>query len=130
MFDPKKPVRTRDGRQARIICTDRKDRPGWRAIPYVALVVAADGGEDTYWYHEDGTCHNKVQELDLINIPEKHTLRGWVNVYPPGQVYPYSQKPEGSRFYSTRTAADEWAMNQLRIACIEISREFEEGEGL
>ena len=75
MFDPTKPVQTRDGRKARIICRDAKGP--W---PIVALVdyghqdaphcFAANGYELTDGLERPG---------DLVNIPTKR--EGWVNVY-------------------------------------------------
>jgi hypothetical protein len=75
-FDPTKPVQTRDGRSARILCTDLKDR--W---PIVAAITRTDGTEYSTGYAVDGkfTCRHQP-ERDLINVPEKRTV--WVNVYP------------------------------------------------
>ena len=39
-FDPTKPVQTRDGREARIICTDVERKGDW---PIVALIKTSDG---------------------------------------------------------------------------------------
>lgn len=65
MFDPTKPVRTRDGRPARIICTDRK---ALGAAPIAALVMGVSG-EDLSWHNEDGIKygyhHSAVH--DLVN---------------------------------------------------------------
>lgn len=123
-FDPTKPVQTRDGRKARIICTDA---PGLH--PLVALVsncVAPEEGEPNtvFRYKADGKGAplNCATHLDLINIPEKHTLRGWVNVYGP-------KWSDCSLAYDSRQNADAMVSGK-RIACIEITREFEEGEGL
>lgn len=115
-FDPTKPCTTRNGRPARIVCTDRKLHGG----PIVALYIDESGGEQIASYTPDGNlwCRND-RRYDLINIPEK--IEGWVNFYDSGEGsfrgYSYP-----SRADADRTAKDE------RIACIKIS--FTEGEGL
>ena len=69
-----KPVCTRDGRKARIICFDRNGR-----MPIVALITNA-GREDTYYYFNDGKGNNNDEgDYDLMMLPEKK--EGWVNVY-------------------------------------------------
>ena len=74
-----KPVCTRDGRKARIICYDRKD-----IKPIVALVTCINGTsviEKAFYYFEDG-CHlskNDNNIYDLMMLPEKK--EGWINIY-------------------------------------------------
>lgn len=67
-FDPTKPVQTRDGRKARIICTDVRDD----YYPIMALVQGCTG-EYAMSYTGDGSHHHRshVGDLpdDLINIP-------------------------------------------------------------
>ena len=72
-----KPVCTRDGRKARIICFDRID-----AKPILALVPSTDGkGEDVFDYFVSGKriANSLESDLDLMMLPEKK--EGWVNVY-------------------------------------------------
>ena len=72
-----KPVCTRDGRKARIICFDRID-----AKPILALVPSTDGkGEDAFDYFVSGKriANSLESDLDLMMLPEKK--EGWVNVY-------------------------------------------------
>ena len=72
-----KPVCTRDGRKARIICFDSN---GGR--PIVALVTECDDEEEIpYKYHCDGSynCQSIPSDNDLMMLPEKK--EGWVNVY-------------------------------------------------
>ena len=67
MFDPNKPVQTRDGRKARIICTDAL----MFHSPTIALVKGPDGWEKIYKYQEDGSLDFADDTgLDLINIEE------------------------------------------------------------
>lgn len=72
-----KPVCTRDGRNARIICFDAK---GGR--PIVALVTECDDEEEVpYKYHCDGSynCQSIPSDNDLMILTERK--EGWVNVY-------------------------------------------------
>ena len=74
-----KPVCTRDGRKARIICFDRIDNTGCK-LPIVALVQCEET-EVLQLYHDDGKCDVKA-DLDLMMLSEKK--EGWVNVYKGG----------------------------------------------
>lgn len=69
-----KPVCTRDGRKARIICFDTKGD----VCPIIAL-VEENGIESAYHYDKNGKNAYKKSELDLMMFPEKK--EGWVNVY-------------------------------------------------
>ena len=69
-----KPVCTRDGRPARIICFDRKID-----TPIVALIEHVDGSETLQCYFYNGKCcHNETSDYDLMMLPEHK--EGWVNV--------------------------------------------------
>lgn len=63
---------TRDGRKVRVLCTDRKDKPGVTE-PYnvIALVAGQDGHEGGYKYLSNGKIHFLSEtDLDLqIEIP-------------------------------------------------------------
>ena len=72
-----KPVCTRDGRKARIICFDAKGDP----CPIIAL-VEENNIESAYRYDKNGQNAYKKSELDLMMFPEKK--EGWVNVYKGG----------------------------------------------
>ena len=68
-----KPVCTRDGRKARIICFDMKGD----ICPMVAA-VEENGVEYLYRYDEKGlNCYKKSNE-DLMMLPEKK--EGWINI--------------------------------------------------
>jgi hypothetical protein len=67
MFNPDKPVRTRDGRKARIICVDR--RGGFH--PIVALREDRHGEELISVHALTGRCYAiRESQDDLINIEE------------------------------------------------------------
>ena len=78
MFNPDKPVQTRDGRKARIICTDRKDSH----YPIVALVsYRGEDYEHCEYFTSDG-LYSISGELgsDLINIPDTKYLTVYITV--------------------------------------------------
>ena len=70
-----KPVCTRDGRKARIICFDAKGEK-----PIIAL-IANGNSEDVNYYYITGKVRflDKEDENDLMMLPEKK--EGWVNIY-------------------------------------------------
>lgn len=70
--NPNRKIVTRDGRNARIICTDRNNK-------YPIVVLVNNGGEDIYAYDERGVYAGDNEELTLFFAPEKHD--GWVNIY-------------------------------------------------
>lgn len=70
-----KPVYTRDGRKARIICFDRND-----LYPIVALVECEDGKEILGEYSNEGRTEiYETKGTDLMMLSNKK--EGWVNVY-------------------------------------------------
>ena len=76
LANPSRKVVTRDGRNARIICTDRKDLN----FPIIALIeTRPGGGEVIYSYTKGGRHCTACADFDLFFAPEKH--EGWVNLY-------------------------------------------------
>ena len=78
--NPSKKLVTRDGRDVRIICTDRASKNGY---PLVALVMNY-GHELVHTYNMYGQFYtgDTNHDLDLFFAPEKH--EGWVNIYKAG----------------------------------------------
>ena len=70
-----KPVCTRDGRKARIICFDAKFP---KTGNIVTLVEKENGEEVTLYHYDDGHC-SIGRAYDLMMLPEKK--EGWVNLY-------------------------------------------------
>lgn len=69
-----KPVCTRDGRKARIICFDAKCNK-----PIVALIYDCNK-ETVFQYLENGRFFvDQIDKYDLMMLPQKK--EGWVNVY-------------------------------------------------
>lgn len=68
-----KPVYTRDGRKARIICFDLNNKN----FPIVAI-INCDTEENVYQYDIDGVCDEHDNNLNLMMSTEKK--EGWVNL--------------------------------------------------
>jgi hypothetical protein len=69
-----RPVKTRDGRPARIISFDCKDV----VRPIVALVETKPNEEEVLMYSPSGKTDITEPRLDLVMRSEKH--EGWVNI--------------------------------------------------
>lgn len=113
-FDPTKPVQTRDGRKARILCVDHL---GY--TPIIALISASEDFEILYSFHGDGKCVG-TSSLDLINIPETFKQDLWMNVYP---------RPLENTVSVDKETADRYA-GRNRIACVKVTVEGVVGDGL
>lgn len=73
--NPSRKIITKEGRNVRIICTDRVDP----AFPIVAL-IESKWGESIIANTKDGKYFlNDASDCDLFFAPEKH--EGWTNVY-------------------------------------------------
>jgi hypothetical protein len=86
-FDPKKPVQTRDGRKARIICSDRKTNSDFSIV---VLITHEDDTERAATRRANGSLDPNIESpFDIINIPVE-TVR-YVNYYDDRQTcYTYS----------------------------------------
>ena len=100
-----KPVCTRNGHKARIICFDAKS-----SKPVIALITRkSDDYEEGYSFYEDGrACGDKNNDYDLMMLSEKK--EGWVNVY----------KKEQNRYVKGIFPSREIALNSIS----EKSREY------
>ena len=112
-----KPVCTRDGRKARIICYDRQSDHGF---PLVVLVenTGAEKDEDIRCYRLNGATAEP--SYDLMMSPERH--EGWVNVFNHGNNDTYV----GNIIFPTEKLAKEAAsrMNGVKyIATVKIEWE-------
>lgn len=76
--NPNRKVVTRDGRDVRIICTDKKVRGNDFCV--VGLVFHDALSEDIFSFRKNGKyCIGDDNCLDLFFAPEKHI--GWINLY-------------------------------------------------
>lgn len=70
MIDFSKPVQTRDGRKARVICTDRK----YSLYPVIALIEGDNDIENVAVFTKNGhyLYDNGNHQKDLIQAPQHH----------------------------------------------------------
>lgn len=79
-----KPVCTRDGRKARIICFDRVTNSTNEYTGHlIVLVTNPNGDEQSFYYTEKGNLAGGDEydnhKWDLMMLPEKK--KGWINLY-------------------------------------------------
>lgn len=109
-LDLTKPIKTRDGNEVRIYATDGK-------VPYSihGAVLTNGAWKMASWIATGEELHNGIpSSKDLVNVPQKRTLSGWLNVYPIGVA-----------FHPIRDEAELFA-NPTRVACIPFEYEYEE----
>lgn len=115
--DPNKKVVTRDGRDARIICTDRQGGDH----PILALCTMSNERENLYSYLPNGRMYLNADAdscMDLFFAPEKK--EGWVN------LYNLSEGPYLGSVYSSKEVAEAMSKKcglQHYIATIKIEWE-------
>ena len=114
--NPNHKVVTRDGRSARIICTDAKND-----YPIVALIETPNGKErQPCGYKEDGTyIIGEKLSCDLFFAPEKH--EGWLNIYRSESGFYLRGNP-----YKSKEEADEVAKANYKTFCATVKIEWEE----
>ena len=80
LANPSRKVVTRNGRNVRIVCTDKIDLN----FPIVALIETIPGGEEvTHSYTKDGRYYTDCSDIfDLFFAPETH--EGWINIFNDG----------------------------------------------
>ena len=113
LANPSRKVVTRDGRNVRILCTDREDLD----FPIITLIKKKlGGGEVIYAHTKDGLYCNTCSTIhDLFFAPETH--EGWINIFSyedsfaRGPIYNSKEEAEKigklSEYYNT-TIKIEW----------------------
>ena len=111
--NPTRKIITRDGRNARIICTDMKST----TYPVVALIKDGSGYEQLFTFSKNGEyAVNESSRSDLFFTPEQH--EGWINVS--REEYGY----EGGLIYDSKEDAEKIAkVNKCCIATVKIEWE-------
>ena len=114
LANPTRKIVTRDGKDVRIICTDRRDL----YLPIVALVAEGTREEENVrYYTKDGqfyvTCSS---DLDLFFAAKKH--EGWVNVYKSGFSWSL-----GTSIWQTEEEAKKWINAADYVTTIKIEWE-------
>ena len=115
LANPRKVI-TRDGRNARIICTDAKNN-----YPIVALIETPNGKErQPCGYKEDGTyIIGENHPCDLFFAPEKH--EGWLNIYRSKSGFYLRGNP-----YKSKKKKKKVAKANYKTFCATVKIEWEE----
>lgn len=118
MISMDKKYKTRDGHDVRILCVD------YNSIYIGSCVVGTykvDGDKEflTTWSAEGKFGSGRSSGMDLIEVKEKKTINGWVNIYPIDSFV----------FHDSEREAKEGALSRI-IASVPITIEYTEGEGL
>ena len=109
LANPSRRVVTRDGRSARIICTDMKST----TYPVVALIENGSGYEQLNTLSKNGEyAANESSVNDLFFAPEKHEgwvciFRGFARVYYTDGIFDSEEKAK-ERGGSIATVKIEW----------------------
>lgn len=116
MIDKNKQYRTRDGREVRIYATD-----GAAIYPVHGAMKSANAEWFARCWTREGkaTADDTERSCDLIEVKPRIMQEHWCNVYPNG----------ATSYYMTREEADKVAFSH-RLACVKITIDCEEGEGL
>lgn len=124
-LDFSKPITTRDGRAVRILCTDLVRKQDRRVE--TETIVAIVGGEVMEYYADGVWSRNGVHpEHNLINPRPRVKRTVFLNVYPESDVVEYTVCA-----HLSKEKADKAAMGTTkRLACVEVSIDCDEGEGL
>lgn len=96
--NPKRKVITRDGKDVRILCTDKKDD----LYPIVGLTFSYNQETINNWTRIGSKFLDGNSPDDLFFAPEKH--EGYINVYKDGDCYyfgadyPYATEKEAKEY--------------------------------
>ena len=120
MIDPKKQYRTRDGREVRIYAVDG----GGRRPVHGAFWSADNRWSVRSWQPDGNTEEDEPNNLDLIEVKPRIKRKVWVNVYSGRELV-------WMTIHDERGEADDYPdCHNVRIACVEIEIDVEEGHGL
>ena len=114
MIDKSKTYRTCDGREVRIYATD-----GLGSHPVHGAVKNPDGWRQATWM-ANGYWASVDTGSDLIEVKPRIKREVWVNAYPDERL---------GQVFKTKEEADHYSAPH-RIACVKLTIDCEEGEGL
>ena len=116
MIDKNKQYRTRQGQEVRIYAVD-----GDEEMPIHGAILTKHGWKVNSWARDGKWCPNMSDGVDLIEVKPRIKREVWVNVYPAFL--------DSDMVHSTKRMADQEAAPD-RIACVKLTIDCEEGEGL
>lgn len=123
-FDPKKTVQTRDGRRARILCTDRTYRD---RNDYIVALIQDSNGESLYIYQHDGVLPGEFRSshCDLVNIPTKFIR--YMVVFPNKNHHTNKEDYGNTTLFLTEEAARLWIIDRSHHKDCQVAKvEWEE----
>ena len=116
LANPSKKIVTREGKPARIICTDAK----FEKYQVVVLITEKDGQESFAILDTSGKFRSGYDSyLDLFFATEKH--EGWLNIYRSESGFYLRGNP-----YESKEEADEVAKANYKNFCTTVKIEWEE----
>jgi len=122
MIDLVKKYQTRAGRKVRVYATD-----GDGPYPVHGAEWVGEGWTTSKWTQDGGYCSGAITRRDLIEVREKLTVSGHVNIYRINGDATLLQselhRTKEDAIYARRNSPD-------AIACRPVTIEFEEGDGL
>lgn len=119
MIDKSKQYRTRDGREVRIYATD-----GDTDCPIHGAILTRHGWKGTSWTSDGLWCLGAMDGSDLIEVKPRIKREVWVNVY-------RGRELDWLTIHDERQEADDYPdCHKSRIACVCLTIDCEEGEGL
>lgn len=113
MIDKNKQYRTRDGCEVRIYAVD-----GDEDMPIHGAILTKHGWKVNSWARDGKWFPNMSGGVDLIEVKPRIQREVWVNVYPQSQTIWISEE------------AANVCCTDKRIACVKLTIDCEEGEGL
>lgn len=117
MIDKNKQYRTRQGEEVRIYAVDGDDE-----MPIHGAVLTKHGWKVNSWARDGRWCPNMTDAVDLIEVKPRIKREVWVNVYP-------EESGMNTHAHDCKKAANDCA-GAGRIACVRLTIDVEEGEGL
>lgn len=116
MIDKNKQYRTRQGQEVRIYATD-----GDEDMPVHGAILTKHGWKVNSWARDGKWCPNMSDGVDLIEVKPRIKREVWVNVYP---------DPRDDVVHVNKAKADICGTLNRRIACVRLTIDCAEGEGL
>lgn len=114
MISMDKQYRTEDGREVRIYAVD-----GRFMQEVHGAILENNGWADCHW--PINGKHDHISYNSLVEVKPRIKREFWVNLY--------EKEYNFHRVYLSKDMADEWSESK-RVACVKITIDCEEGEGL
>lgn len=128
MISMDKKYKTRNGRKVKIYSVEGNTNDH---IHGAVMVFDHDTGYKwlfTTWTKDGRYSKDYVSDLDLVEVKERKKIERWVNVYG-SNVHVFGTGELGG-LYATKELAEASRGDRKVFACVKVTIECEEGEGL